>query len=92
MQHANIILMEESSILLPVKCPKCGSESLSEFPVIVVMMALTRWNHMALHASCHEGSWDASVAEIRQIRQYLGNDWIQTHQLSVRTGKHRSWT
>lgn len=71
---------EETPILLPVTCPVCGTESLTEYPVLVVMTALTRWHNMALYASCHEGSWDASSAEMARIRAFLGDPWIEAHR------------
>ena len=66
-------------ILLPVTCPICGLESMTAFPVQVVAIALSRWNNMALYASCHEGSWSASPSEIAKIRDFLGSEWVKAH-------------
>jgi hypothetical protein len=63
-------------VALPVRCPKCGAVGLSEFPVVVVAIALVEWNNMCLYAPCHEGGWDAGERELEAIRQHLGRDWI----------------
>jgi hypothetical protein len=73
----------ETPIPLPVTCPICGTESVTAFPALVVLTALTRWNNMALYASCHEGSWNASPAEIERIRAFLGEPWIDAHRYLV---------
>lgn len=70
--------MDQNTLFLPVKCPKCGEKSLSAFPVLVVQIALTRWNHIALYAHCHEVSWDASEEEVSALRAFVGEDWLQT--------------
>ena len=72
--------MDENSILLPVKCPKCGTKSLYAYPKLVVMVALTRWNHLLLYAPCHEGSWDASDTEVRALRAFVGENWLRDHE------------
>jgi hypothetical protein len=71
---------EETPTLLPVTCPICGVESMTAYPAIVVMTALTRWHNMALYASCHPGTWDASQAEMARIRDFLGEPWIEAHR------------
>jgi hypothetical protein len=68
--------MGEPSILLPVRCPLCGTVERVAFPVIVVITAMTAWKQMRLFAACHEVSWDASVAEIQSIREHLGDSWF----------------
>lgn len=44
---------------------------MSNFPIGVVIVALTQWNQMALHASCHESSWNASPSDLQAIRAYI---------------------
>jgi hypothetical protein len=66
-------------VAIPVRCPKCGAVGLSEFPVVVVAIALVKWNNMCLYAPCHEGGWDAGERELEAIRQHLGRDWIWEH-------------
>jgi hypothetical protein len=70
----------ETPVLLPVRCPTCGAESMTGYPTIVVMTALTRWHNMALYTSCHPASWDASQAEMARIRAFLGEPWIDAHR------------
>src|SRR5882757_3718655 len=71
--------MDIPIVAIPVRCPKCGALRLSEFPVLVVAVALVKWNNMCLYASCHEGGWDASERELEAIRHHLGRDWIREH-------------
>ena len=72
--------MEYPTILLPVICRTCGAETLTEFPTLVVTVALSRWNHMALYSSCHEGTWDASPLEVKKLREFVGAQWLTNHQ------------
>jgi hypothetical protein len=67
-------------ISLPVVCPRCGAVSMSEYPIQVVLMALTRWNNMALYCNCHESPWSASPADMQRIRDYLGAEWCAVHR------------
>lgn len=71
--------MDNPTVVLPVTCPKCGKNSMSEFPIAVVAMAMARWNNMALYANCHEGGWDAQDSELERIRSYLGVEWLRQH-------------
>jgi hypothetical protein len=71
--------MDIPMVAIPVRCPTCGALGLSEFPVLVVVIALVKWNNMCLYASCHEGGWDASERELEAIRHHLGRDWIREH-------------
>jgi len=71
--------MEIPMVAIPVRCPQCGAVGLSEFPVMVVAVALVKWNNMCLYAPCHAGGWDASQEEIDAIRRHLGHEWIREH-------------
>ena len=71
--------MDIPMVAIPVRCPKCGASRLSEFPVVVVAIALVKWNNMCLYAPCHDGGWDAGEKELEAIRQHLGRDWIREH-------------
>jgi len=71
--------MNIEMVALPVRCPQCDAQGLSEFPVAVVVIALTKWNNMCLYSPCHDGSWDAGEKELEAIRQYLGRDWLREH-------------
>jgi hypothetical protein len=57
---------------LPVVCPKCGNEHLTEVPIAVVADALIKNESVYLRAACHDAAWNASPTEIEQSRQYLG--------------------
>lgn len=71
--------METPTVAIPVRCPKCGTFGITEFPIQVVAIALVKWNNMCLYAPCHEGCWDASDKELEAIRRHLGRDWIREH-------------
>ena len=45
--------MEDSLLRIPVVCPECGEELLTEFPEAVVAEALNTGDTIRLHASCH---------------------------------------
>ena len=64
--------MSEASLRIPVTCPQCGAERLTEFDVYVLADALDRGSDICLVATCHDLIWDASVTEVEQIREYLG--------------------
>jgi hypothetical protein len=63
---------DESTVRFPVTCIKCGQESLSAFRVSVVAINLIKLNKMILEAKCCGVVWDASPAEMEQIREYWG--------------------
>jgi hypothetical protein len=71
--------MNIAMVALPVRCPKCDAQGLSEFPFAVVAVALMKWNNMCLYAPCHEGAWDAGEKELEAIRHYLGREWLREH-------------
>jgi hypothetical protein len=75
--------MSEPTIRIPVTCPKCGIERLTEFPVSVVAEALLRNADIILAATCHDVAWNATDFEKEQIRQYLLAVWIDTQRGSV---------
>ncbi len=62
--------MTESEILLPVTCPVCTQKMLAGFRVSVIADALDTGD-IRLYASCHLASWEASEAELAQIREFL---------------------
>ena len=69
-----------ATISVPVTCRKCGTESLIDFPILVVVVALTQWNQLALYTHCHDGQWDATPRELDAIRRHLGEAWIEEHR------------
>jgi hypothetical protein len=68
--------MDESEVRIPVRCPECGTVTLTAFPSVVVAIALTSWHQMHLYSHCHEASWDATQSEMGSIREHLGEDWL----------------
>ena len=71
--------MEDTDVLIPVRCAYCGATALNSFPVIVVITALTRWRQMRLYSSCHGVAWSATQAELDLIREHLGERWLESH-------------
>jgi hypothetical protein len=63
--------MEDSLLRIPVVCPECGKELLTEFPAAAAAEALIRGDTIRLHASCHGRVWQASNLEREQLREYL---------------------
>jgi len=53
------------------------------FPVIVVVTALTSWQQMRLHAPCHHAAWDATPTDLRAIREYLGDAWLEAQRAQL---------
>jgi hypothetical protein len=66
------------SVLVPVTCPKCRQVSTCQYPLLVILAALTTWHSMNLYVPCHRGSWDATEADLSAIQEYLGEAWIRT--------------
>jgi hypothetical protein len=62
--------MTECEILLPVTCPVCTQKILAGFRISVIAAALDTGD-IRLYASCHLASWEASDAELAQIREFL---------------------
>jgi hypothetical protein len=65
--------MTESEILLPVTCPICTQKMLAGFRTSVIAAALDTGD-IRLYASCHLTSWEASDAELAQIREFLDSN------------------
>jgi hypothetical protein len=68
--------MTEPEILLTVKCPICMQQSVTGFRISVVADALETGD-IRLYADCHVASWDASEAELEQIREFLDATWSE---------------
>jgi hypothetical protein len=63
--------VSEPTVRFPVTCPKCGAEQIEESPVAEVAAALLSDGKLRFLASCHTYTWNASPAELEQIREYL---------------------
>jgi hypothetical protein len=63
--------MIEPTIRIPVVCPKCGRERLTEISVNEVVYALSRGSDISLVATCHDVIWTATELELQQIHEYL---------------------
>jgi hypothetical protein len=61
----------QKSLRIPVVCPECGKELLTEFPTAAIAEALASGDSIRLHAPCHGTMWHASPLEREQFRQYL---------------------
>jgi hypothetical protein len=66
--------MTEPEVLFPVRCPICSHESLTGFRISVVADALST-GQIRLYSNCHVASWNASEAELTQMRDYLDTVW-----------------
>jgi hypothetical protein len=66
--------MTELEIPFHVKCPVCMQESPTGYRISVVVEAL-RTFQIRLYADCHVASWDASDAELAQMRECLDAVW-----------------
>jgi hypothetical protein len=75
--------MYDDEIQIPVRCPRCGNVSLTEFPVLVVVTALIKWHRMRLYAGCHTEGWDADAGELARMRAYLGERWIELRSIQL---------
>jgi hypothetical protein len=63
--------MEEALLRVPVACPKCGKEMLTEYAAVPLVQALINGDSIRLYASCHRRVWPARVIGREQLRQYL---------------------
>jgi hypothetical protein len=79
--HSPAVRVEpEPTVRFPVKCPDCGNEKPTEFPVIVVVDALRSGTDICLVATCHDRIWDATDVELEQIRECLGAIWLSAQR------------
>ena len=78
--------MREPEILLPVTCPVCSQKAMTEYRISVVTDAFD-CGDIRLYASCHVASWEASEAELAQIREFLDADWSETPQSAALTNQ-----
>jgi hypothetical protein len=74
----------------PVTCPKCGRESLVEFPLVQIADAILNSRRIRLTNPCHGETWNASEIELQQICEYLEAVCLDQRKTSV-TGLGLSW-
>jgi len=63
--------VKDPMLSLPVTCPTCGVQRLELFPKIATTMGMDRWNGVWLHSTCHYQQWQASPAEMHDLRVYM---------------------
>jgi two-component system, LuxR family, sensor kinase FixL len=63
--------MNVSAVRLPVRCPVCGNDVLAVFQIADVIAALINNRKIRPYAICHDAAWDATDAEMRQLREYV---------------------
>jgi hypothetical protein len=64
------------TVRVPVTCPTCGKERLTQFPIKAVADALLSGSDLGLVAECHNLSWNATEPELDHIREYLVAEWV----------------
>jgi hypothetical protein len=64
--------MSEPEVMMPVRCPECGGESLCSLIVAVAADALLAGRPVRLRVDCHGREWEANSSEREQLREYLG--------------------
>jgi hypothetical protein len=64
--------MPDPSMQMPVTCPECAMEFLSELSIAVIAGALLTGNSIRLYAGCHDIYWTATFVERERLRQTLG--------------------
>jgi hypothetical protein len=63
--------MEGTLLRIPVVCPECAKELLTELPTASIAEALATGRSIRLYASCHGKAWQANCLEREQLRDYL---------------------
>ncbi len=61
----------EVPVRVPVVCPECEREWLTEFAASTLTEALDTGASIRLYARCHDRVWRASDIEREQLRAYL---------------------
>jgi hypothetical protein len=63
--------MQETVLRVPIVCPKCTQEWLTEFSATEIAEALASGATIRFFARCHETAWIASTVEREQLREYF---------------------
>jgi len=63
--------MQVAVLRVPIVCPSCEKEWLTELPVADIAQALASGAAIRLFARCHNTAWTASALEREQLREYF---------------------
>jgi hypothetical protein len=63
--------MEDTLLRIPIVCPECTKEALTELPSVSTADALATGDSIRLYAPCHDKAWQASGLEREQLQEYL---------------------
>jgi hypothetical protein len=61
----------EPTLKVPLTCPDCALESLSEIPIALIANALLTGKSLRLHSNCHDHYWTATLVEREILRKSL---------------------
>jgi hypothetical protein len=75
--------MKEPTLKVPVTCPSCALQSVTEISIAVVANALLTEKNIRLYASCCDLYWTATFVEREQLRQTLSTMKVETRQRTV---------
>jgi hypothetical protein len=76
--------MPEPILKVPVTCPNCALESVSELPIALIANALLTGKVIRLHSNCHDHYWTATFTEREQLRKSLRVLKLETHTFQER--------
>ena len=78
--------MPEPTLKVPVTCPECALESVSEIPIALIANALLTGKSLRLHSNCHDHYWTATLVEREILRTSLATLKVEatTHRGSRR--------
>jgi hypothetical protein len=63
--------MADALVRVPVVCPECEREWLTEFSMAALAEALDTGVSIRLYARCHDRVWQATETEREQLSAYL---------------------
>src|SRR5208282_1584192 len=90
-----VIMMDESVVRFPVRCPMCGRESLVGSSLDTILMTLATDRPIKLYSKCahHRVAWVASDLERSQIRDYTAAVYLPpADRLRLPAVTHLYWS
>jgi hypothetical protein len=63
----------EPTLKIPVTCPDCALETLSEIPIALIANALLTGKSLRLRSTCHDHYWTATSVEREILRKSLAS-------------------